>query len=285
MSPDPHATRLDEEIAEIENRRGTRNLFFLLGGASVLLLLVIILYGAKERARLRAEEARPRTAELALGRYLGTASNMAVFSDGQRLSYVEGIGEAPMENASFVRPLEYDQAGNPIEVPATISHWSLAEDDSLPYVVEPVTNPLTGVNIGDYQVLDLGSLSPSDYGSGGPADWQPLEREETNVSVTGRASREDGAVYLTTDDARVRLQGIEGLSGMDSLEMAWAAGNRAPISAFGRIISTPRGGDPLFVLIVNAVDPPRPAGSEGAAQPPGSEGAAQPAAPPAPPSP
>lgn len=276
MSPDPHATRLDEEIAEIENRRGTRNLFLLLGGAFLLLLLVVILYGAKERARLRAEEARPRTAEVALGQYLGTASNTAVFSDGQRLSYVEGVGEASMQNASFVRPLEYDQAGNPVEVPAAITHWSLAEDDSLPYVVEPVTNPLTGVNIGDYQALDLASLSAADYGTGGPADWQPLERDESNVSVTGRATREDGSVYLTADDARVRLQGIEGLSGLDSLEMAWAAGNQAPISAFGRIMSTPRGGDPLFVLIVNAVDPPRPAEAESAEQP------AAPAAPAAP---
>ncbi len=268
MSPDPHATRLDDEIAEIENRRGTRTLFLVLGAAFALILLVVIVYGAKERARLRAEEARPKTSEVALGQHLGTVSNTAVFSDGERLSYVEGVGEAAIENAAFVRPLEYDQAGEPIELPDGITHWRMAEDDSLPYVVEPVTNPLTGVNLGDYRSLDLAALDASDYGSGGPADWQPLEREESNVSVTGRAQREGGSVYLTADGARVRLQGIEGLSGLDSLEMAWATGNGAPLSAFGRIISTPRGGDPLFVLIVNAVDPPRPtgAGSDGAAE-------------------
>lgn len=266
MSPDPHATRLDDEIAEIENRRGTRTLFLVIGAAFALLLLVVIVYGAKERARLRAEEARPKTSELALGQHLGTVSNTAVFSDGQRLSYVEGAGETAMENAAFVRPLEYDQAGNPVELPAGITHWSLAEDDSLPYVVEPILNPLTGVNPGDYRSLDLGGLESSDYGTGGPADWQPLEREEANVSVTGRPVGEGGSVYLTADDARVRLQGLEGLSGLDSLEMAWATRSGGPISVFGRIISTPRGADPLFVLLVNAVDPPRSTevGAEGA---------------------
>lgn len=278
MSPDPHATRLDEEIAEIENRRGTRTLFLGLAAASALILLAVILYGAKERARLRAEEARPRTSEVVLGQHVGTASNTAVFSDGQRLSYVEGVGEATMENATFVRRLEYDEADNAIQLPSGISHWSMAEDDSLPYLLDPVPNPLTGVNLGDYRALDLGALRASDYGTGGPADWQPLEREETNVAVTGRASREDGSVYLTADDARVRLQGIEGLGGLDSLEMAWAARNGAPISAFGRITSTPRGGDPLFILIVNAVDPPRPASAS-------AEPAAEPGAPDAPPAP
>ncbi|MGH7563373.1 MAG: hypothetical protein ACREK5_02995 [Gemmatimonadota bacterium] len=259
MSPDPHAMRMDEEIAEIENRRGTRMTFLVLGAVLGLILLLVVLYGVRERARLRALEARPKTAEVALGSHVGTMSNTAVFSAGQRLSYVEGVGDATVENATFVRSLEYDQAGNPVELPSAITHWSLAEHDTLPYVLEPVTNPLTGVNPADYRSLNLGAIEASVYGTGGPGDWRPLELEETNVSVTGRAQREGGEIYLTADDARVRLQGIEGLGGLDSLEMAWAAGNGAAISAFGRITSTPRGGDPLFVLIVNAVDPPQPA--------------------------
>jgi hypothetical protein len=262
MSPDPHAVRHDDEIAEIENRRGTRTLFLALGGFFGLLLLVIVVYGAKERARLRAEEARPRTAELELGRHLGTVSNTAVFSDGQRLSYVEGVGEAPLDNASFVRPVEYDQAGTPVEVPATVTHWSMQQRDSLPYVVEPVMNPLTGVTLSDYQSLDLASLDASDFGTGGPGDWQPLEREETEVSVTGRVERTAEGVSLTAGDSRVRIQGIEGLSGLDSLEMAWATANGTELSAFGRIGNTPRGGDPLFVLIISAVDPPHSAEPE-----------------------
>ncbi|MGH7572463.1 MAG: hypothetical protein ACREMK_11570, partial [Gemmatimonadota bacterium] len=211
-----------------------------------------------------------------------TMSNTAVFSDGQRLSYVEGVGDATVEDATFVRSLEYDQAGNPIELPSAITHWSLAEGDSLPYVVEPVSNPLTGVNPADYRTLNLGTIEASDYGTGGPADWRPLELGETNVTVTGRAQREGADLYLAADDARVRLQGIEGLGGLDSLEMAWAASNGALISAFGRITSTPRGGDPLFVLIVNAVDPPRPteAGTQAGAGTPAPDTA--PAAPPAP---
>jgi hypothetical protein len=262
MSPDPHAVRHDDEIAEIENRRGTRTLFLALGGFFALLLVVVVVYGARERARLRAEEARPRTAELELGRHLGTVSNTAVFSDGQRLSYVEGVDDAALDNASFVRPLEYDQAGAPIELPATITHWSILESDSLPYVVEPVTNPLTGVTLSDYRALDLASLDASDYGTGGPADWQPLEREETNVSVTGRVERTADGVALTAGDSRVRIQGIEGLSGLDSLEMAWATANGTELSVFGRIGNTPRGGDPLFVLMISAVEPPRSAQPE-----------------------
>ncbi|MGH7572048.1 MAG: hypothetical protein ACREMK_09430, partial [Gemmatimonadota bacterium] len=113
MSPDPHAMRLDEEIAEIENRRGTRMVFLVLGAVLGLILLVVVLYGIRERARLRALEARPKTAEVALGSHVGTMSNTAVFSDGQRLSYVEGVGDATVEDATFVRSLEYDQAGNP----------------------------------------------------------------------------------------------------------------------------------------------------------------------------
>lgn len=262
MSPDPHAVRHDDEIAEIENRRGTRTLFLALGGLFGLLLLAIVVYGAKERARLREEDARPKTAELELGRHLGTVSNTAVFSDGQRLTYVEGVGDAPLDNASFVRALEYDQDGTPVEFPATITHWSIQQKDSLPYVVEPVRNPLTGVTLSDYRALDLASLKPSDYGTGGPADWQPLEREETNVSVTGRVERTAEGVSLTAGDSRVRIQGIEGLSGLDSLEMAWATANGTELSVFGRIGNTPRGGDPLFVLMISAVEPPRSAQPE-----------------------
>lgn len=262
MSPDPHAVRHDDEIAEIENRRGTRTLFLALGGFFALLLLVIVVYGAKERARLRAEEARPRTAELEFGRHLGTVSNTAIFSDGQRLTYVVGVGEAPLDNASFVRALEYDEAGTAIELPGIITHWSMQQRDSLPYVVEPVLNPLTGVTLSDYRSLDLASLDASDYGTGGPADWQPLEREETNVSVTGRVQRTAEGVSLTAGDSRVRIQGIEGLSGLDSLEMAWATANGTELSVFGRIGNTPRGGDPLFVLMISAVDPPRSAEPE-----------------------
>ncbi len=267
MSPDPHAVRQHDEIAEIENRRGTRTLFLALGGFFALLLLAIVVFGAKERARLRAEEARPKTAELELGRHLGTISNTAVFSDGERLAYVEGVGDTPLDNAAFVRALEYDQAGTPVALPANITHWSMQQRDSLPYVVEPVLNPLTGVTLSDYRSLDLASLTVSDYGSGGPADWQPLEREETNVAVTGRVERTAQGVALTAGNSRVRIQGIEGLSGLDSLEMAWATANGTELSAFGRITSTPRGGDPLFVLIVNAVDPPRAAEAEAPAAP------------------
>jgi hypothetical protein len=75
--------------------------------------------------------------------------------------------------------------------------------------------------------------------------------------VTGNAAREEESLYLVAELSRVRLQGIEGLSSLDSLEVAWATAEGAPLSAFGRISSTPRGGDSaLFVMTVSAVQPP-----------------------------
>jgi hypothetical protein len=271
MAPDPHATNIDAEIAEIENRRGTRNLFLVLGGILGLILLLVVIYGARERTRLAAEAARPKFEEVVLGRYIGQASNQAVFAEDQRLNYVEGIGESEVgPSTTFVRALEYDAAGNPTAVPEGTFFWSLESADSLPYVIEPVINPLTGVSPSDYQALDLSTLSLSDYNSGGPNDWAPLEEEGTEVSVTGTATREDATVYLTAGEGRARLQGVEGLSALDSLEVAWATETGAPLSAFGRISSTPRGGDQtLFVMTVTAVQPPDELGGAAAGgQPP-----------------
>jgi hypothetical protein len=269
MAPDPHATNIDAEIAEIENRRGTRNLFLVLGGILGLILLLVVIYGAREKRRLAAEAARPKFEEVVLGRYVGQASNQAVFAEGQRLNYVEGIGESELSpSTTFVRALEYDAAGNPAPVPEGTFFWSLESADSLPYVIEPVINPLTGVSPSDYQALDLSTVSLADYNSGGPNDWAPLEEEGTEVSVTGTATREDATVYLTAGEGRARLQGIEGLSALDSLEVAWATETGAPLSAFGRISSTPRQGDQtLFVLAVTAVQPPDELGGAAAGGP------------------
>jgi hypothetical protein len=266
MAPEPGPTKFEEEIAEIENRRGTRTLFLVLGGALAVILLVVVVYGAKQRARLAAEAARPKFEEVALGRYIGQASNQAVFAEDQRLNYVEGIGEAEVgATTTFVRPLEYDLAGNPVAAPEGAFFWSLESSDSLPYVIEPVLNPLTGVNPSDYRLLDLSALSPTDYGAGGPNDWGALQEEGTQVRVTGNAAREEGAVYLVAEPSRARLQGIEGLSALDSLEVAWATESGAPLSAFGRISSTPRAGDrALFVMTVSAVQPPGETGEAAA---------------------
>lgn len=258
MATEPRSTKFDAEIAEIENRRGKRNLFLVLSGLVAVLLLAIVIVGARERSRLAAEAARPKFEDVVLGRYLGQASNQAVFAEGQRLNYVEGIGNNEIgSTTTFVRPIEYDAAGNPVPAPQGTFFWSLESADSLPYVIEPVLNPLTGVSPSDYRQLDLGSLTTADYGSGGPNDWTSLQEEGTQVAVTGGATRADGSVYLVADPSRVRLQGIEGLSALDSLEVAWATAEGAPLSAFGRISSTPRGGDSaLFVMTVNAVQPP-----------------------------
>jgi hypothetical protein len=258
MAPDPHATNFDAEIAEIENRRGTRTLFLVLGGLFALILVLVVIVGARERSRLAAEAARPKFEEVVLGRYIGQASNQAVFAEEDRLNYVEGIGESELgPTTTFVRSLEYDAAGNPTPAPEGTFFWSLESADSLPYVIEPVVNPLTGVSPSDYQALDLNTLSLADYGSGGPNDWAPLQEEGNEVSVTGTATREDGTVYLAAGEGRARLQGMEGLSALDSLEVAWATESGAPLSAFGRISSTPREGDQtLFVMTVTAVQPP-----------------------------
>jgi hypothetical protein len=94
MAGEPGATKFEQEIEEIENRRGIRNLFVVLGGLVTVILLVIVVVGARERARLAAEAARPKFEEVVLGRFVGQASNQAVFAEGQRLNYVEGIGQA-----------------------------------------------------------------------------------------------------------------------------------------------------------------------------------------------
>lgn len=258
MATEPGSTKFDAEIAEIENRRGTRTLFLVLGGLLGLVLLAIVIVGARERSRLAAEAARPKFEEVVLGRYLGQASNQAVFAGARGLNYVEGIGENEVgATTTFVRPLAYDAAGVAVPAPEGAFFWSLESADSLPYVIEPVVNPLTGVNPADYRQLDLASLTAADYGAGGPNDWARLQEEGAQVAVTGTAAREEGAVYLVADPSRVRLQGIEGLSSLDSLEVAWATADGAELSAFGRISSTPRGGDAaLFVMTVSAVQPP-----------------------------
>lgn len=259
MDSENRANGIEDEIAEIENRRGKRNLFLTLGGIVIVLLLVIVVVGARERARIAELEARPQTEPVEMGTLVGTTANQAVFARGGRLTYVEGISDADItSDTRFVREITYNPAGEPDTVPSTLSHWSLSSTDSLPYVVEPVTNPLLGVNPTEYQELELGSLRREDYGTGGPGDWQPLEREGDNVQITGEAARVEGAVYLTSDPVRVRLSGVEGLTAVDSLEVSWATENNADLTAYGRITNTPRGpGDQaLFVLTINSVHPP-----------------------------
>ena len=255
--PDPHAVRLEDEIARIENRSRTRLLFVVLGGLLVILLGAVVVFGGRERARLSAEAARPKTEPVNFGQYLGTVGRQAVFMNGDELAYVQLTGEANVTtDTRFARPLAYDQAGLPIGLQDGITHWSLSSADSLMFVIEPVANPLTGVNLDDYRQLPLASLTPDDYGSGGPRDWQSLQDQGSNVTISGQAQRVEGAVYLTADTKRVRLQGIEGLSAIDSLEVAWATQNSAQLSAFGRISSTPRGANTaLFVMTVTAVQP------------------------------
>lgn len=253
------ATRFDDEIAEIENRRGTRTLFMVVGGILGVVLLAIVFIGGRERLRLREIASRPQTEELNLGSFVGSVANTAFYSRGDSLYYVEGIGDAEFgDDTRFVRRIEYDQLGNPDSIPPGASHWTLASSDSLPYVLERVTNPLTGVTPTEFRSLELGSLRPDDYGAGGPEDWRPMEQEETRVQVSGNAQRRDDAVHLVADSVQIRLQGIEGLSAIDSLEVAWATDTRAPLTAFGRISSTPARRSlegPLFVMTVTAVEP------------------------------
>ncbi|MBW3660173.1 MAG: hypothetical protein KY397_00885 [Gemmatimonadetes bacterium] len=257
MDSENRPDRLEDEIAEIEDRRGKRNLFLILGGVAAAILLVIVVVGARERARLAEIEARPKIEPIEMGDLVGVVANQAVFSRGDRLTYVDGIGDAEItSDTRFVREITYSPVGEPDTVPSNLSNWTLASSDSLPYVVEPSPNPLLGVNPTEYQALALGALRPEDYGTGGPKDWRPLEEEGANVQVTGEASR-DEAVYLTSEPVRARLQGIEGLSPIDSLEVAWATENNAPLTAYGRITNTLRQTDgTLFVLTVNSVHPP-----------------------------
>lgn len=261
MADEGRATRFDDEIAEIENRRGKRNLFLVLGGVFVLILLGIVVFGARERARLDEEAARPRTEPVELGALVGVVGGTALFARGESLSYVEGIREGTevTDQTRFVRQVEYTPGGEPDAVPPGTTHWSVVSADSVPYVVEHVTHPLTGVNPIEYHELNLGALRPSDYGSGGPNDWRPLEQGEERVRVTGRPMQDAGSAYIADLPARVRLQGIEGLSAIDSLELTWATRTRAPLTAYGRITTTPRGGDPLFVMVVSTLHPPAPA--------------------------
>lgn len=254
-------TKFDEEIAEIEDRSGKRRLFWTLGGIFAALLLFVVIVGWRERMRLAEIEARAKTEEVTLGRYLATVSNQGVFARENALVYLEGVDEEAEVGpaTTFVRELEYTPQGEPIPLTGEILHWRIASADSLPYVIEPVANPLIGVNASQYQEVELGSLRPEDYGGGGPRDWRRLEVEGTDVRVTGLASRANGSVVLVDEPVRVRVQGIEGLSPLDSLEVAWATENNAALTAYGTVSSTPRGGgDALFVMTAEAVHPPEP---------------------------
>lgn len=256
--PDPHAFEMDEEIAEIENRKGNRKLFAVLGGAILLLLAGIIIVGSAERARLAEIAARPKSEPLELGSYIGTVGNQAVFDRNGELAYVQLAGEAQVSaDSRFARVLDYDQSGAVIPLQEGITHWSLTQADSLPYIVEPIVNPLIGFNVDDYRELPLAAMTPDDYRSGGPRDWLPLQLEGTPVTISGNVREVEGAIYMVADSTRVRLQGIEGLSAIDSLEVNWAVDAGTELSAFGRISSTPprRGDAALFVMMLTAVQP------------------------------
>ncbi len=267
MAADDRATRFDDEIAEIEDRRGKRNLFMILGGLALILLVGIVVIGARERARIADLEARPQTEPVELGELVGRVGSTALYAEGENLYYVEGVPQDVdlSGETSFVRQIEYSGLGEPDVTPPGTTHWSIVRTDSLPFVVERIANPLTGVNPVEFREVDPGALRSGDYRSGGSQDWYSLEQEGTAVRVTGRAAHEDDAAYLIDDPSRVRLQGLEGLSTMDSLEFAWAASAGATITGYGRISSTPPGGDPLFILVVSAIHPPTPVDTPAAA--------------------
>lgn len=252
-------TRFEEEIAEIENRSGTRRLFWSVGAVAALILLLVVVFGGRERMRLHAEAARPKTEPVTLGRHLGTVGNEAVFARENGLVYLEGAGDKEIGPAtSFVRELEYDPQGNPIPLTGEILYWKLTSADSLPFVVEPLANPLLGVNPAQYRAIELGALRPQDYSAGGPHDWRPFQEDRVPVRVTGLASREGGALILEDGPSKARVQGMEGLGAIDSLEVAWATQNHAALTAYGRISTTPPGGNVLFVMTAEAVQPPEP---------------------------
>lgn len=263
MSPDPHAaTNMEEEIYEIENRRGKRMLFTVLSAVIAVILLLVVVFGFQEHRRLRAEAARPQTEQIVLGTLVGQAANNAVFSGPAGLSYVDGVGDIEIgSSTAFARPLEYDAQGVPDEAPPGTTHWTLVEADSVPYIIEPVVNPLIGVSPEEYTPLALASLSREDYGAGGPGDWRLLELESEDITVSGNFEVVDNVLYLTSGESRVRLQGLEGLSTVDSLEVSWAIDNSEELSAYGRISTTPRSGDVMFVMTVIATHPP-PAADE-----------------------
>jgi hypothetical protein len=257
MAAEAQQSRFDQEIAQIENRAGTRRMFLIIIVVSAILLLAIIAFGARERVRIAREAARAKTEEVVLGSYVGTASNQAVFARDNGLVYLEGVGEAEIgSTTTFVRMLEYDAAGNPVALEGEMRYWRLESSDSLPYVIEPIASPLIGISPSQFREIDLNALSPSAYGAGGPGDWRMQEQERADVRVTGTASRANGSVVLSAGTGRVRVQGIEGLSPLDSLEVAWATQNGAPLTAFGTISSSPRTADALFVLTAEAVHPP-----------------------------
>lgn len=257
MAAEAQHSRFDEEIAQIENRAGKRRLFLILIAGAGVILLAVILMGARERMRLAEEAARPKTEEVVLGRFIGTASNQAVFERDNALVYLEGVGSAEIGAATtFARILRYDAQGNPDAVDVDIRYWRLESSDSLPYVVEPIENPLVGINPTEYRDINLATLRPQDYGAGGPGDWRMHEQERAEVRVTGTVSRADGALILSDGTGRVRVQGVEGLSPLDSLEVVWATESGAPLTAFGTIASSPRTADALFVMTAEAVHPP-----------------------------
>lgn len=285
MADESRDTKFDEEIAEIEDRGKKRNVFLGLGGVIVLFLAIVVVVGARERARLAAEAARPKFEEVSLGAFLTKFSGQAIFERDLGLTYVQGLAEAEVTpSTDFVRPLEYDEAGDPISIPDDIRYWSAASTDSVPYVIEPIENPLVGVSLSDYEEIDIGAVDMEDYGTGGPGDWQSYEQESTPVVVVGEAVEVEDAAYVVDDPNRVRLSGARALSGLDSLEVTWAIDNNAPLAAFGRITNTPRatgraGDVALFVMLINAVHPARSLGAFEAEAPSGTTAASDTTAP------
>lgn len=263
MADESRDTKFDEEIAEIEDRGRKRKVFLGLGGAIVLILAIVVVVGARERARIAAEQARPKFEEVSLGAFLTKLSGQAIFERDLGLTYVQGLAEADVTpSTDFVRPIEYDEVGEPIPFPDDVRYWSVASADSLPYVIEPIENPLIGVSLSDYERVDIGAVDMDDYGTDGPDDWRPHEQESTPVVVVGEAVEVEDAVYVVDDPNRVRLSGARSMSGLDSLEVEWAIDNSAPLAVFGRITNTPRatgraGDVALFVMLVNAVHPAR----------------------------